>query len=101
MKNLTVKTIGQLTHSYTSEFQGAKFLSDYSAEAYEILDTLLEEGWYPENTDCTWTAIAVLDGKYYAAFGEDSVTTQSAKLIYVEIDPTEGIKKEYEYIEDN
>jgi hypothetical protein len=70
---MKTKTIGSLTNSRTSEFQGATFLNDASV-AYNILDELLGPGgWYPENTTDAWTDIAVLDGKYYAAFGEDSV----------------------------
>jgi hypothetical protein len=66
--------------------------------AYEILDSLLGPGgWYPENTDCAWTDIAVLDEKYYAAFGEDSVMTSDAKMIYIEIEPTASMVEEYEY----
>lgn len=92
----TVKTIGKVNHSRTSEFQQAVFLNDPSV-AYEVLDELLESGWYPENAQSEWTDIAVLDGKYYAAFGEDSVMVQDAKLIYIEVEPTENMIKEFEY----
>lgn len=94
----TIKTIGNVTHSRTSEFQKAVFINDASA-AYEVLDELLEAGWYPENAQAEWTDIAVLDGKYYAAFGEDAVTASDAKLIYVEIEPTSGMVKEFEYFQ--
>lgn len=92
-----MKTIGSITHGSTSEFQQATFLND-SFAAYTILDEELDPGWYPEDPCCAWTDIAVLDGKYYAAFGEDSVMTQDAKLIYIEIEPSASMKKEYEYI---
>lgn len=91
-----MKTIGTLTHSTTSEFHGAKFLND-SSTAYYILDNILVTGWYPLITDCAWTDIAVVDGKYYAAFGEDSVMTNDSELIYIEIKPTKLMIKEYEY----
>lgn len=92
-----MKTIGNSTHTRTSEFQKATFLND-SSIAYDILDSLLGPGgWYPEDTDTAWTDIAVLDGKYYAAFGEDSVMTEDAKLIYVEIEPTKGMIENFEY----
>lgn len=94
----TIKTIGSLTYSHTSEFQQAVFLNDPYA-AYEVLDERLGPGgWYPENTDRGWTDIAVLEGKYYAAFGEDSVMTQDAKLVYIEIEPTSKMKEEFNYI---
>ena len=92
----TVKTIGNVNHSKTSEFQSAVFLNDASV-AFEVLNELLEAGWYPENTDCAWTDIAVFEDKYYAAFGEDAVTVSDAELIYVEIEPTPGMVKEFEY----
>lgn len=89
-----MKTIGNLTHSWTSEFQKANFLND-SSVAYSVLDGLLGPGgWYPENSTDAWTDIAVMDGKYYAAFGEDSVMASDARLIYVEIEPTESMRKE-------
>lgn len=92
----TLKTIGSINNSMTSEFQQAVFLND-AAIAYETLDELLDAGWYPENAQSEWTDISVLDGKYYACFGEDSVMANDAKLIYVEIVPTENMKKELEY----
>lgn len=91
-----MKTIGEITHSRTSEFQNAIFLND-PAIAYAILDTHLGPGgWYPENTGCYWTDIAVHEERYYAAYGEDSVMTQDAKMIYIEIEPTAGMKKTFE-----
>lgn len=96
LKMNTIKTIGNVTHSRTSEFQKAVFINDASV-AYEILDELIEGDWYPFDTDCAWTDIAVIDGKYYAAFGEDSVFASDSKLIYVEIEPTRGMIKEFEY----
>ena len=92
----TLKTIGNINHGRTSEFQKAIFLNDASV-AYDVLDELLETGWYPENNMDAWTDIAVLDEKYYAAFGEDAVTVSDAKLIYVEIKPTAGMISEFEY----
>lgn len=93
----TLKTIGNIVHSRTNEFQQAVFLNDASI-AYETLDEILGPGgWYPENAQSEWTDIAVLDGKYYAAFGEDSVMAQDAKLIYIEVEPTENMIKEFEY----
>ena len=92
----TQKTMGNVTHSRTSEFQKAVFLNDASV-AYEILDELLQAGWYPNDNTDAWTDIAVLDEKYYAAFGEDSVTASDANLIYVEIEPSAGMIKEFEY----
>ena len=93
----TVKTIGNVTNSRTSEFQQAVFLNDASV-AYEVLDELLESGWYPEDAQSEWTDIAVLDDKYYACFGEDAVTASDAKLIYVEIEPTASMISEFEYL---
>jgi len=92
----TLKIIGNITHSTTTEFQQAVFLNDASI-AYEALDSLLEGGWYPENAISEWTDIAVLDEKYYAAYGEDAVTASDSKLIYVEIEPTKGMIKEFQY----
>src|SRR5690606_26407761 len=95
----TIKTIGSLTYSHTGEFQQAVFLND-PYTAFEVLDELLAGcwyPWYPENTNC-WTDIAVLEGKYYAAFGEDSVMTQDAKLVYIEIEPTSKMEEEFNYI---
>lgn len=92
----TVTAIGNITHSRTSEFQNAVFLNDPST-AYEVLDELLDSGWYPEDAQSEWTDIAVLDDKYYACFGEDAVTTSDAKLIYVEIEPTALMISELEY----
>ena len=92
----TVKTIGNVTHSRTAKFQKAVFLNDPSV-AYEVLNELLEAEWYPENTTDAWTDIAVIDEKYYAAFGEDNVMASDAKMIYVEIEPTPGMVKEFEY----
>ena len=63
----------------------------------KLLNELLEADWYPENTDCAWTDIAVFEDKYYAVFGEDSVYASDAELIYVEIEPTPGMVKEFEY----
>lgn len=91
-----MKTIGKITHGQTNEFQGATFLNDASI-AYEILDELLNAGWYPENADTEWTDIAVLDDRYYACFGEDAVTAQSANIIYVEIVPTQSMIDNYNY----
>lgn len=92
----TIKTIGNVTHSRTSEFQKAFFLND-AAIAYEVLDSVLDSGWYPENTTDAWTDIAIIDDKYYAAFGEDAVTVQDAALIYIQIEPTPLMVKENEY----
>ncbi len=94
--NTKIKTIGKVNHSRTSEFQQAVFLSNASV-AYEVLDELLESGWYPEDAQSEWTDIAVLDDKYYACFGEDAVTASDANLIYVEIEPTQGMISEFEY----
>lgn len=91
-----MKVIGNVTHSTTQEFQCATFLNDAMA-AYDILDELLEDGWYPQDTDAAWTDIAVLDDKYYAAFGEDNVGAQNAALIYVEIEPSAGMIRDYDY----
>lgn len=91
-----LKTVGNITYGNTNKFQQAIFLNDPSI-AYELLDTLLSPGWYPENAQSEWTDIAVLDGKYYATFGEDSVMTNNAQLIYIEIEPTENMKKDFEY----
>ena len=93
-----MKTIGNITQSTTSEFQQALFLNDPST-AYEILDELLESNWYPEDAETEWTDIVVMDGKYYAAFGCDAVTVSDANLIYIEIEPTELMIKEYQYFQ--
>lgn len=92
----TVKTIGNITNSRTSEFQQAVFLNDASV-AYEILDELLESGWYPQDATTEWTDIAVLDDKYYACFGEDSVMTDS-EIIYIQIEPIASMKTIYKQI---
>lgn len=92
----TVKTIGRVNHSRTSEFQQAVFLN-YHQVAFEILDSLLKEGWYPENKMDAWADIAVEDDIYYAVFGEDSVGAEDAKCIYVEIEPTEEMISDFEY----
>lgn len=95
MKN-SIKTTGSLTNTRTSEFQSAVFLND-AAIAYEILDEILGPGgWYPDDNMSAWTDIAV-DEKYYAVFGEDSVTASDAGCIYVEIEPTPSMVSEYEY----
>jgi hypothetical protein len=91
----TVKTIGDVTHGVTSDFQGAIFLNS-AYLAYEILDKLLNEGWFPADSVCGWTDIAVNKEKYYAVYGEDSVMVQGARLIYTEIEPTADMIKRFE-----
>jgi hypothetical protein len=91
----TVKTIGDVTHGVTSEFQGAVFLNDVRL-AYEILDEILHENWFCEDAVCGWTDIVVSEDRYYAAFGEDSVMVQGARLIYTEIEPTADMIKRFE-----
>jgi len=91
-----MKTIGTVNYGKTSEFQRAVFLNDASL-AFEILNDILDEGWYPENSCDAWTDVAVFDDKYYVIFGEDSVMTQNAKIIYIEIEATKGMISEYEY----
>lgn len=93
-----MKTIGNLTTGTTSDFNFQKTcILNESGLAYNILDELMPEGWYPENAETEWTDILVLDGKYYAAFGEDSLTVNNAKVVYIEIEPSENMIKEYEY----
>lgn len=92
-----MKTIGAITAGTTSEFQKATFINDPSL-AYEALDSVLDSGWYPENAQTEWTDIAVLDEKYYAVFGEDVVTASDSKAIYIEVEPTASMVKEYEYL---
>ena len=95
--NSSIKTTGSLTNTRTSEFQSAVFLND-AAIAYEILDEIQgPRGWYPDYNMSAWTDIAVMDEKYYAVFGEDSVTAAAAGCIYVEIEPTPSMVSEYEY----
>ena len=91
-----MKTIGNLTHGKTSYFQKATFLNDPSV-GYEILNELLPDNWYPEDEPEAWTDICVFDGKYYACFGENDVFASDAKLIYVEIEPTESMIDEFNY----
>ncbi len=90
-------TIGAITTGTTSEFQKATFINDPYL-AYEALDSVLYSGWYPENAQTEWTDIAVLDEKYYAVFGEDVVTASDSKAIYIEVEPTTSMIKEYEYL---
>jgi hypothetical protein len=90
-------TIGAITTGTTSEFQKATFINDHSL-AYEALGSVLDSGWYPENAQTEWTDIAVLDEKYYAVFGEDSVMASDSKAIYIEVEPTASMIKEYEYL---
>lgn len=93
------KSTGNVTHTRTSAFQRAVFLNDPST-AYETLDELLGPGgWYPENNMDAWTDIGVEDGKYYAVYGADSVHAENAECIYVQIEPTERMKKEYDYFQ--
>jgi hypothetical protein len=95
-KKFKMKTIGNLTHARTREFSGATFLNESNA-ADNILNQLLPDGWYPQDNADAWTDIAVMDGKYYACFGEDSTSASDAKMIYIEIQPTKEMKANYEY----
>lgn len=90
----SIKTIGNVRESRTSNFRGAYALNEPSI-AYEIL-TDLEAIEYPEDAETEWTDVLFHDEKYYAAFGEDSLMSD-CRLVYVEIEPTASMIKTVEY----
>lgn len=81
----TIKTVGGVVTGFTDEFQDGVALNQ-PALAYEILDTVLDEGWYPEDACTEWVDIIVVDGHYYAIFGDDALTCSQTELTYIEID---------------
>lgn len=91
----TLTIIGNVTNSRTSYFQNAIVLNEESL-AYEVLQSVLGNDFYPENADTEWTDILVKDGKYFACFGEDSLMTDTS-LTYVQVEPTKSMIDAYNY----
>lgn len=87
MNNLVskIKSTSPVTESLTSSFKDAKFAHNEQL-AYEFLETVLGEGFYPEDAQMEWTDFAYLDGEIYAVFGTESVMCQSAPATYVKVE---------------
>jgi hypothetical protein len=91
-----MKTIGNLTSFRNDELRNSANLYDPSL-AYEILDEIMPEGWYPADADEEWTDILVHEGKFYACYGNGSLSAIHGFVDAIEIEPTELMKSEYEY----
>lgn len=92
----TLNTIGSTTHSMTSFFQNAIILNEPSL-AYDILQTVLGDDFYPKDAQNEWTDILVKDNEYFACFADDSLMTDTS-IIYIQIEPTNSMIQAYDYL---
>ena len=83
---------------FSSSFLSNSVALNDAQPAHNIIASTTEiYNFYPENNADAWCDILVVEGRYYAVFGDDNLGSTGGTFFGVEIKPTEGMIENYEY----
>ncbi len=84
--------------NFSSSFLSNSVALNDAQPAHNIIASTTEiYDFYPENNADAWCDILVVEGRYYAVFGDDNLGSTGGTFFGVEIKPTEGMIENYEY----